>query len=313
MAMNTYRDFNLDKLRGLKPERIVICGMGGSGLPGEIIRTFAPEFGIKAEIIVWKDYGLPLEETRISKSKPQNTLYVFVSFSGETEETVSGFRAALKIKGAHIVVLTGGGELKAVALKNKLPFTVFERGTLQPREATALIFTGLVKTLKAAGVCSKEITLPRREKNNSVGKIVDFIDKSVPLIYSSHQLKSLSYIWKIWLNETAKTPAFMNELPELDHNEIVGFESHNHTFRAIFITDPTDSEKIIKRIAFTEKLIGKSGSKTLKVQLTGKTKFERFWKGVYLGEDVASVLAARKKIDPEETRSIGTLKSWLKK
>jgi glucose/mannose-6-phosphate isomerase len=304
--MAKYSINNFDKLKGLKADRLFICGMGGSGLPGEILSAFRDEFGIRIPITTWKDYGLPPHWTK-------NTLFVFISFSGETAETISGLEAALKIKGAKIAVLTGGGKLEKISAAHRVPLVTFDQGGMMPRFALNPMFEGLVKIVNLAEVTAKRLPVPAPKKAQNTANIIKFIDGKVPLLYTSQQLKSLAYIWKIWLNETAKTPAFIDQLPELDHNEIVGFESRTTPFRVIFIQDPSESELIKKRIALTGKLINKLGGQTLTIKLNGKTKFERFWRGVYLGEATATKLAIMKKRDPREIRSIDTLKAWMKK
>ncbi|MCL4405514.1 MAG: hypothetical protein M1361_00935 [Patescibacteria group bacterium] len=303
--MTKYSIKHFEKLKGFRASQLVICGMGGSGLPGEILDAFRDTLGVKVPVVIWKDYNLP---PHIAKY----TLFVTVSFSGETAETISGLEAALKVGHSKTAVLTTGGELKKMAEARKLPLVTFDKDGLVPRFALVPLFEGLIKITSAAGVTSKKLAIPTKKKTATAAGILKFIDKKVPLIYTSNQLKSLAYIWKIWLNETAKTPAFVDQLPELDHNEIVGFEGQASPFRVMFIQDPSESEYIEKRIALTGKIIRKLGGETLVVRLNGKTMFERFWKGVYLGEAVATKLAIAKGRDPKETRSIDTLKAWMK-
>lgn len=304
--MENYSIKNFDKLKGLKADQIFICGMGGSGLPGEILNAFRDDYAIKIPIVIWKDYDLPPHRT-------PNTFFIFISFSGDTAETISGLKDALKIKGSKIAVLTGGGELKKIAEAHKVPLVTFDQNGMMPRFALNPMFEGLVKIVNLAKITSKKLPIPSPKKTENTAHLLKFIDWNIPLVYTSAQLKSLAYIWKIWLNETAKTPAFIDQLPELDHNEIVGFESRATPFRVIFIQDPSESSYLKKRIAFTAKLIKKLGGQTITVKLNGKTRFERFWRGVYLGEAVATKLAIIKKRDPKEIRSIDTLKAWMKK
>jgi len=312
--MDIYQTKYLEKLKGSRPDRLIICGMGGSGLPGEIIDTFKTELGITSEITIWKDYGLPQDEAQSAKRKAQNTLYVFVSFSGDTEETISSLKAALKIKNAKVAVITGGGELKKIAETHKLPLAVINRDSLTSREATAIMFTKLVEMLESFGVISRTLPIPKpKNYKKSAANIMRFIDKGIPLMYTSHQLKSLAHIWKVLLNETAKVFAFENELPELDHNEIASYESRLALLRPIFIEDPSDPPIIKKRANLTKKIIKGLSGRTLVVKLSGKNRFERFWNGVYLGEETATLLAAKEKVDPKRTKSIDTLKAWLKK
>jgi glucose/mannose-6-phosphate isomerase len=304
---------HLEKLQSSKIEELVICGMGGSGLPGEILNTFKTELGITVKIIIWKDYDLPRDEAQSAKRKAQNTLYTFVSFSGDTEETINGLKAALKIKNAKILVITGGGKLRKLAEECNTPLVILSTNSTTPREAAAKMFSELAKALNYIGVVSKVPAIPRRTTDKRTANIVRFIDKGVPIIYTSSQLKSLAYIWKIWLNETAKTPVFTNVLPELDHNEIVAFERRHPFLRAIFIEDAADSERIKTRITLTAKLIKNLGGKAKIVKLRGKSKLERFWHGAYLAEDIAKKLAIKNKVDPKLTKSIEILKTWLKK
>ena len=312
--MDIYQTKYLEKLKGSRPDRLIICGMGGSGLPGEIIDTFKTELGTTSEITIWKDYGLPQDEAQSAKRKAQNTLYVFVSFSGDTEETISSLKAALKIKNAKVAVITGGGELKKIAETHKLPLAVINRDSLTSREATVSMFTKLVEMLESFGVISRTLPIPKpKNYKKSAANIMRFIDKGIPLMYTSHQLKSLAHIWKVLLNETAKVPAFENELPELDHNEIASYESRLALLRPIFIEDPSDPPIIKKRVNLTKKIIKGLSGRTLVVKLSGKNRFERFWNGVYLGEETATLLAAKEKVDPKRTKSIDTLKAWLKK
>jgi len=308
------KNIYLEKLIGLQPDKLIICGMGGSGLPGKILETFSTELGIEASIKIWQDYGLP-EISRYAgfRAARQSALFIFVSFSGETEETVSGLKEAFKIDGANILVITGGGELMKIAETEKLPLVIIDKGDMEPREASIVMFSALASALQNIGIVKEIPEIPEHLKGKEVDKLIKFIDKGIPLIYTSGQFKSLAYIWKIWLNETAKTPAFTNVLPELDHNEVVGFERRYPLLRTILIKEETDSERIKIRISLTAKLIKKLGGTVEIVKLNGKDRFERFWKGVYLAEDLAKQLALKNKVNPELTKSIATLKAWLKK
>ncbi len=303
--MNKYSIKRFEKLRGAKPDQLFICGMGGSGLPGEILNSFRDEFGIKIPIVIWKDYNLPPHGTK-------NTLCVCVSFSGDTAETISALKTAIRMR-YKVAVLTGGGELGRIAESHLVPLMTFDKGNMVPRFALNPMFEGLARIINLSGISSKRLPVPSPAKKQDVIEMLKFIDGKIPLVYTSGKLKSLAYIWKIWLNETAKTPAFINQLPELDHNEIVGFESRSTPFRVIFIEDPSELSYIKKRVALTGKLIRKLGGRTLIVRLRGKTGFERFWGGVYLGESVATKLALSKRRTPQEIRSIDTLKAWVKK
>ncbi len=282
---------HLEKLSGLRADGIVILCIGGSARPGEMMSAVRKEIGLNLPVVVWKDYGLPDLASGYNIKKP---LYICVSFSGDTEEPLSGFKMLLKKKGVRLAAVTSGGELKRLARKHRIPLASFPAGDLTPRQALGIMFYGLTKLLKAAGLkvkikdFSKEIDADDLREEGK--KIASRLKNKTVVIYTDEPHRHLGYIWKIKLNETAKNPAFNNVLPEMDHNEITGFDGGKFKGAAIFI-ESASSPRMKKKFKLTEKLLGDRGIRVIKLKLSGKTEIERAWKMMVLADWTSYFLA----------------------
>ncbi len=328
--------YNLEKLKNRRFDGLIIYGMGGSGLAGEILKSVKEEIGLKLPIIIWKDYGLPacrsLDGGGSRAERPdspfKNPLHIFVSFSGATEETLSGIKSLLKAQSskprlrrdlggqvkANLAAITSGGELKKIVLQNRLPLILFPAADLTPRQAVGRMFYGLVKILEAAGfrLKVKEFTgLQPTKFEVPGGLLARKLKNRFVLIYTDQKNYQLGYIWKIKFNETAKTPAFNNVLPEMNHNEIVGFEKAGGKFAAIFLNDAANF-RIRKRFALTEKLLKEKGVLTLKLALIGSSKLEKIWNALILADWTTYFLAKLNRFDPAKTEIIAKLKKLMK-
>lgn len=294
---------NLNKLAGLKPDAVIVVGMGGSGQIGGLIAGLAAELKIPVPIITWKDYGLP-------KSTFKNPLYLFISFSGDTEETLSGFSQA-KNKAA----ICSGGQLERLAKKTKTPLAIFCGGQLAPRQAGGYMFYGAIKILKAV---FKQIPLSSftglkpSAMENTGQKIARHLTKKLILLYTDTTNDFLAYNWKTRLNETAKRFAFTNTIPEMGHNEIVPFGKGGRDFIAVFLVDPSAHPRIQKKIRLLVKLFKKQRIQSLKITLSGKTRLEKTWKSLILADWVSYHLAKLNKINPLEIKLIDRLKELMR-
>ncbi|MDP3948739.1 MAG: SIS domain-containing protein [bacterium] len=288
--------FNLKKLSGAHPDGIVIVGIGGSALVGDVLKGIQEEIGLNLPIVVWKDYGIP-------KHWFKRPLYVFISFSGNTEEPLSGFTALVKKGEKRLAAVSSGGKLKDWSLAGQIPLVSFSAGNLTPRQTTGIMFYGLTKILKAAGLkiktndLSKEIKASYFRKEGK--KIASNLKNKTVVIYTDEPHRHLGYIWKIKLNETAKNPAFNNVLPEMDHNEITGFDGQKFDGAAIFI-ESTSSPRMKKRFELTEKLLKERGIRTIKLKLSGKTEVEKTWNMLVLADWTSYFLAKLNGVPEEE-------------
>ncbi|OGY64622.1 MAG: hypothetical protein A3I24_01320 [Candidatus Harrisonbacteria bacterium RIFCSPLOWO2_02_FULL_41_13b] len=303
---------NLEKVRNAKPDSILIIGMGGSGIVGPLLQNLIKNVNIKIPVITWNDYSLP--DSALGKSAfYKNPLLVFVSFSGNTQETLDGFAKAKnhKLK----VVVSGGGKLLSLAKKQKIAFATFEKNSLAPRQANGLMFYGTLGLLKAALPATKIIELS--SKINSANyrligkKLASQIQGKVAVIYSTVQNRHLGYLWKIHLNEAGKNLAFNNVLPEMHHNEIVSFETKPKNVIAILLTTENDSAIHKIRFQITKKVLNKYQIPSIHIFINGKDNLERTFNTIANAQWCAYYLAKNKGLDPLETKTIDFIKSLL--
>ncbi len=300
---------NLGKLSGAHPDGIVIVCMGGSGLASEVLRGVEKEIGLNLPIVIWKDYNLPEHNFK----KP---LYIFASFSGNTEETLSGFENILKSGKKYLLAtVTTGGRLKKLSQEKNIPFVSFDAGSLTPRQSVGIMFYGLTKILKSAGLNVKVKDYSKAIKpeqfRNEGKKLAVLLKDRIVVIYTDEAHRHLGYIWKIKTNETAKNPAFNNVLPEMDHNEIVGFENKNFKTTAIFLKSDSHP-RIKKRFELTEKLLEEKGVCVIELELKGKTELEKAWRMMLLADWTTYYLAKLNGSNPIETKSIDKLKKLMR-
>src|SRR3989338_2015553 len=186
-----------------KKERAVAVGIGGSHLAADLVAAADPE----VNLIVHTDYGLPhMEPDRL-----KNSLIILVSYSGNTEEVVDAFMRARQKKLDTLVISTGG-KLQELAVEYKTPYITLPATGIQPRMAVGVSFR---RILKAGNFEQAGEGLAKK------------FEGYVPIIYSSGRNLAVTYNWKIKFNETGKVPAFYNILPELNHNEMTGFDVIN--------------------------------------------------------------------------------------
>ena len=294
-------------------EKIFVCGMGGSALAGLLAGTWLRLEKKHCPIHVLRQYDLP----KIGGKKP---LIVCVSYSGNTEETISNYKQALKNK-YQTVSVSVGGKLKALCEKNKTPFIALPSDDIPPRLAVGYIFGALAAILEKSGFAenlSKKI-LTGAEKirpieSEKYGRtLAEKINKKIPIIYSSSDYHSLAYNWKIQFNENAKIPAFCNFFPELNHNEMLGFnfKEYAEKFHVLILKSDKEHPRIAKRVNLTAELLKKNGAALDVVALKGKSNFEKIFNALILGHWTSYYLALQKGFDPAPVEMIEEFKKKM--
>ena len=301
------------------PGGLVVAGMGGSGIGGALARVALGDRASRP-IVLARGYALPAWTT-------PDTTVLCASYSGDTEETLAIYEAASAL-GAKLVVLTTGGKLAELARGDGVPVIPLPGG-FQPRHAVAY---SLVVALEVAGLCGAgerlhaEIDVAAAHAEALVarwgpGAPDDSLAKSlarglhgtVPQIAGAGLTAPVAYRWKTQINENAKAPAFATELPELDHNEIVGWErsAEYGPFSAVFLDDSDLHPRIRQRIELTRGLIASRAANTFRVETVGETRVERLISAVLLGDLVSLYLAVLSGVDPAPIKVIDQLKSAL--
>ncbi len=299
---------NLEKLKN-SYEHYILCGMGGSHLAAGIIKMQKP--GI--ELYVHRDYGLPpYTEEFLKKS-----LLIASSHSGNTEEVLSFLNTAIEAN-LDVVVITTGGELFDIANEKQIPHIVLPSEDIQPRLAIGYSTLALAKILNQDNLI-EELRLMQDKLNPESFKkegtsISRSIGQKVPVIYSSNKNLSIAYNWKIKFNETAKTPAFYNVFPELNHNEIQGYqdEENNQKFHFIFLQDSTDHPRIQKRMKVTSDILEEKGFVVTNLELYGESNFEKTFSSLLVADWTALDIAKTKGTEPQSVPLIEDFKKRLK-
>lgn len=300
---------------------ITLSGMGGSALPGNILRIFlhrAWRVSGKESVGVYQNrfYALPPEAHK-------NSLNFICSHSGNTEETIASFEEALK---HHLpcVGIASGGKIEAMCAEHGVPFVKLPIPfpNFQPRMATGHFIAALHTVLKNSGVIesderdllrageSLQTIIPSMESRGK--EIAERLFGKTPVFYGSTYLKSLAMIWKIKVNENAKTPAFWNYFPELNHNEMVGFTLPQGRFIAVMLRDKEDDPRNLKRYEITAQLLEETGVETLILDIEGETVYDRVFSTLVLGDWASYFLALKYGIDPTPVAMVEKLKGLLR-
>lgn len=293
-------------------DSLVLCGMGGSHLSAGLMKIYNPAF----DIYVHRDYGLPL----LSEKRFKNSLYVASSYSGNTEEVLDFAEQAVAAK-RDVAIIATGGKLIEFAEDNHLAYIQIPDIGAQPRNAIWLSIIALAKLLGDDDAVAEIKQLggklnPRRfeEQGKSLAAA---LKNKIPVVYSSRTNLSISYIWKIKFNETAKIPAFYNVFPELNHNEMNGFDVTDETrelsskFHFILLEDSDDQPRIMRRMLVLRKLYEDRGLPVSVVQLSGRTVFEKIFNSLLLADWVAYGLSETYRIEPNKVAMIEEFKKLI--
>lgn len=303
----------LSARRGKKgPAKFIVVGMGGSHLAADILKQWHPD----RHIIVWSSYGLPPMHEKNLKEH----LVILSSYSGNTEEVIDAFNAA-RAKHCAVAVAAARGKLIALAQKSKLPYVQMPDFHMQPRMATPLSLLALIALMGERGWLAEARELasqlhPAREEHRG-RDLAKRLHEAVPVVYASARNAAIAYNWKIKFNETGKVPAFMNVVPELNHNEMTGFDAKGRTaplsrhFHFVFLKDGGDDPRVTKRMSVLEKLYRDRGFKTEVVLLQGKTELQKIFNALSLADWTAYHTAKLYGADPEPVPMVEEFKKLI--
>ena len=302
-------------------DNLLIMGMGGSGVAGDVMKILSNEISDK-NIFVQKDYSIPKQ---VEKFKP---LCLFISYSGNTEETLSGIADA-KINKFDWIVISSGGKLIDMAIKEGKEYIKIPSG-LQPRAAFGYLTLAVSKIIdivegsnyvsqlnEASSYIDK---LSKKGDKSDINKlsidICESINKKTAVIYSGTEVsKVVSTRWKTQINENAKSKAFVGHLPEVHHNEILSWDADKDdskkNYIVIFIRDQNEHTQIKKRFELTKDLIGEKVDITEVNLANQESTLKTLLELVLLGDLVSLNLAAKLAIDPNNIKTIEKLKKLL--
>ncbi|MBI1957290.1 MAG: hypothetical protein HYS44_02435 [Candidatus Niyogibacteria bacterium] len=283
-----------------RAKRVIVCGMGGSNLATGLVAAAHPREDVRAH----RDYGLPI----LPNGDLEASLVVANSHSGNTEETLDAFDRAEE-RGLALAAMTTGGKLLERAEKNSIPLIRIPAGDLQPRSALGFHVRALLKLMgdeQGLAEIKKLASGLDGDAAEKRGKVIaKKLTGSIPMIYASGRNKTLSHIWKVKINETAKSPAFCNVFPELNHNEMTGFDVGQAVkpvfgnFHFLFLRDLDDHPKIVKRMTETATIFKKLGYGVDDVELEGSGPWEKIVRMLLISDWATFYLARAYGVDPE--------------
>jgi glucose/mannose-6-phosphate isomerase len=306
-----------------KISNVVIVGMGGSAIGGDIVRRLALAES-KSPVWVHRDYGLPA-------FVDASTLVIASSYSGNTEETLSAFTASLKTR-ARKLVITSGGKLKQLAENEGIPAFVIDYQA-PPRAAFPSNFIPLVGIFQKLGLLGDK-SADLRESVGILKKLsTDFIETKplasnpakqlaaklwghVAVIYGAEILSEVAQRWKAQFNENSKAWAFFESFPELNHNAVVGYESPPEAKERLFVILLHYSSlrpRILLRYEVTAKLLAKAGIAYEFAEARGESALAQVLSLVLLGDYSSFYLAMLNEVDPSSTDAINFVKQYLAK
>ncbi len=300
---------------------IVIAGMGGSAIGGDVVSVLEKD-NINYPFIVSRGYELP-------KWVNERTLVICSSYSGNTEETLAALEDGLKKK-AQIIGITTGGELE-VTLKALGKDIISIPSGLQPRAALAFSFVPMIKILEKISIIKTNVHTWLEDSINALRNSRDLysiesienptfelaqqVYKNIPIIYADNSTYGIAAMrLKGQLCENGKMLSYYNELPELNHNEIVGWENNANLFEHLFVlwlTDEIDNPRVKYRQEITQDILNETGIDQFVLEMTGNSFQERFLHMIHYGDWLSFWCAIAHCTDPSPVEKINRLKEEL--
>ncbi len=305
------------KLPAKNYDCIVCAGMGGSAIAGDILKQLV-EINSSIPFIVHRNYGLPAFIT-------EKSLVLAVSYSGDTEETLSAFKEAIR-RGSTVVSLSSGGKLEKISKMEGMIHIKIPAGQ-PPRCSLGYIFFPLAKLLEKSGYIEKVDAVKigktaeqlkavygiNSEENRAKNFARTMHGKNI-IIYSGELLSPAATRWKTQFAENSKHMAFLNLFPEMNHNEIMAWNFPAHFIEkclVFFLRDRDDNDRVKLRMDLTKDILRSKKISVYDIESEGKKPVERIFSLVMLGDWISFYLALLNGVDPTEIREITDLKKKL--
>jgi glucose/mannose-6-phosphate isomerase len=301
------------------PGGLVVCGMGGSAIGGDLAKAALGDRATRPITIV---RGYALE----SWTRPES-LVLCASYSGDTEETLACFEAA-GAAGAQRVVLTTGGALAELARAEDVPVIGVPAG-MQPRAAVIYMTIGVLECAALCGAAPglhAEIDMAAgllerlieewgpSGADDSLAKLVARrLDGTIPVIHGASATTAPARRWSTQINENAGSPAFWSELPEANHNQICGWERGRELapLAGVFLCDPDQHPRVQRHVQLAAAELERVGAPAVTVDTQGESRLERVLSAVLLGDLVSVYLAVLAGVDPTPAPALEQLKQQL--
>lgn len=297
-------------------DEIIVAGIGGSALAPDLVYALF-KHDLHVPFSVHRSYDLP----KVVSSK---TLMIGISFSGNTEETLSAVEVAHQ-QGAQIVAITSGGKLAEFAQTNSLPLVLLikESANFQPRMSSGYVVAVLTQLLVNAGVLPISSTkdlittaeaLSQINTEEAGKQIAHQLVGKTPLIYASDSYWPVARIAKIKINENSKIPCFWNVLPEMNHNEMVGFTDRQGVdYFVLMLRDKDDHLRVNHRMEVLAEVLKEQGIENQIVDMVGQDYPTKTLSTLMLMDWISYWLALELGIDPTPVDMVEKFKAAMVK
>lgn len=296
-----------------KISTVFFCGMGGSGMSAAIIQD-----------LISQTCEIPLllnQQDSLPAACNKSSLVICTSYSGETAETLSVFKQALKKK-CMLVCISSGGSLKKLSERHKVECLNIPGG-MPPRTSIGYVFAAQLSILHSCGILKNQYikqiikTADFLKKNQMKIKkdaknIAKKIVHTIPLIYTSAEIESVAKRWKQQFNENSKMHAFYHCLPEMNHNELVAFHEKQYPFSILFLRIKPGKKELEKRFALSKKIMQKKSKICIDLFAEENSLLEQMFYLIHLGDWISYELSELKNIDAVNIDVLENLKKNLK-
>lgn len=301
-------------------DSIVVCGIGGSAIGGDVLRAWlSTECDVRCEVV--RGYGLP-------RHVGPRSLVIVASYSGNTEETVSMFEDA-RARSSRVATVSSGGKLAEMAESLSLPHVRVPSGMV-PRASFGYMFGALLGIIERSGVASPEKQLEEgvrvlaqlnstcsrsvATQDNPAKRMAHELHGSIPVVIGHGLSAPIAKRWANQMSENAKSMAFSSELPEMDHNELVFWASdpRSQGFSGVFLDHDFSDRRMGRRLEATREMVC-GHARTHMVKAAGKSPLAQALSLIATGDYVSVYSAIMRGEDPSTTAPIETLKQILSK
>lgn len=297
-----------------KISNVVVSGLGGSGIGANLVSEIVFN-KLNVPFGIYKNYSLPAFIN-------QDTLFIACSYSGNTEETITTLNSALKKK-ATTTIITAGGKLSEIATQKKLNHIIIPGGH-PPRACLGYSSTQILYTLNKVGLIDKSFEnqlletaklLNKEQKNiqKEAKAIAKKLHNKIPIIYATADNESVAVRFRQQINENGKMLCWHHVVPEMNHNELVGWRKKSADWAVVYLRNETDFSRNQSRIEINKAVIKKYSNTILEIWSKGNSKIERSFYLIHLTDWVSYYLSELNQVDVTEVKVIDHLKGELSK
>jgi len=313
------QSINIGANTNLKPtekdiKSVLICGLGGSGIGGTVVSQIVAN-NAQLPIVINKDYKIPAFVN-------SDTLVITCSYSGNTEESLE-MLALAESKNAEIACVTSGGKLQEIAEQKGYNHIIIPGGN-PPRAAFGLAFPTLFRLLSHYNVTNEDfdsqfshaIDLLNKEEENIIEEAKQVTEKlfgKIPVIYADAWFEGVAIRFRQQINENSKMLCWHHVIPEMNHNELVGWTTKNDDLAVVLFRNDDDYFRTQKRMEVNKTVFEKYTSTIIEIYSKGNSRLEKALYLIHLGDWISYFLAEKKGVDVTEVDVITHLKNELAK